>query len=212
MVCREHSSDIHAFHQAFIEREYSCLDDLADPGLILDCGAYAGYSAVYFLSRFPRCRVIAVEPDPANFELLRRNVAPFGDRVRTLRAALWSHEARLKMCEGARGPGSEWGRRVRECAPGEDADLAATDVGALLRESGYSSISVLKVDIEGSEEVVFGSNYESWIGRVENIVVELHGEGCAGAFRRAIAGQPFRITRSGELTVCRRIRDDAPLS
>jgi len=212
VVCRDRSSDAHSFHQVFVEREYSCLDDLAEPGLILDCGAYAGYSAVYFLSRFPRCRVIAVEPDPANYEVLRRNVASFGDRVRAVRAALWSHPAALTIREETRGPGSEWGRRVRECTAGEVADVAATDVVGLLRASGHSSISVLKMDIEGAEKAIFGSGCESWIGRVENIVIELHDREGAEAFHRAIAGRGFEVSRHGELTVCKRIRRDAPLS
>jgi FkbM family methyltransferase len=205
LVCREGSSDFHSFHQIFIQREYSCLDDLADPRLILDCGANAGYSAAYFLSRFPQCRVIAIEPDPDNFALLQRNLAPFGDRVRAIQAGVWSHPTKLKMSEAKYGDGREWARQVRECKEGETDGLPAVDVGALLRESGYSSLSILKVDIEGAEKVVFGSNYESWIGRVENVVIELHGSECAEVFHRAIAGLPFQISRCGELTVCRKV-------
>jgi FkbM family methyltransferase len=207
LVGRDNSSDLHSFHQIFVAREYSCLDDLTDPRLILDCGGYTGYASAYFLSRFPRCRVIAVEADLANFAMLQRNVAPFGDRIRTLRAAVWSHPAALKMSEETNAAGKEWERRVRECRDGEVAEMPATDVGALLRESGCSSISVLKVDIEGAEKVVFGPGSESWIGCVENIVIELHDPECTEVFHRAIAGQPFQVSQCGELTVCRRIRD-----
>jgi hypothetical protein len=56
--------------------------------------------------------------------------------------------------------------------------------------------------------VVFGSNYESWIGRVENLVVELHGPECTQVFERAIEGQPFQKSRCGELTVCKRLPAD----
>ena len=210
LLGRENSSDIHSFHQIFIAREYSCLDDLTDPQFILDCGGYVGYASAYFLSRFPNCRMITVEADLANFGVLQRNLAPFGDRVRTIRAAVWSHPAALKMSEATKAPGREWGRQVRECRDGEAAELPATDVGTLFRESGYSSISVLKVDIEGAEKVVFGPGSESWIDKVENIVIELHGKECAEAFHRAIAGQPFQISQCGELTVCKRLREDRP--
>jgi FkbM family methyltransferase len=205
LLCREGSSDFHSFHQIFIEREYSCLDDVADPQLILDCGANAGFSAAYFLSRFPHCHVIAVEPDADNFALLQKNLAPFGDRVRTIRAGVWSHPTKLKMSETKYGDGREWSRQVRECKEGESDGLPAMDISALLRESEYSSLSILKIDIEAAEKVVFGFNYESWISRVENMVVELHDQECVQAFERAVAGRPFRISRCGELTVCRRI-------
>src|SRR5262245_51635214 len=69
---RRSSSDVEVFHQVFIEREYKCLDDLSDVGLIIDCGANVGYSSAYFLSKHPTSRIIAVEPDPDNFAMLRR--------------------------------------------------------------------------------------------------------------------------------------------
>ena len=142
---------------------------MTDPKLILDCGAYAGYSAAYFLSRFPQCRVIAVEPDPDNFALLQRNLAPFGNRVRSIRAGVWSHQTSLKMSEAKYGDGRERGRQVRKCNEGEANSLPAVDVGTLLQEAGSSILSILKVDIEAAEKVVFGSNYEWWIGRVETL-------------------------------------------
>jgi FkbM family methyltransferase len=205
MLCREGSSDFRSFHQIFIEREYSCLDDAADPQLIIDCGANAGYSAAYFLSRFPRSRVIAVEPDPDNYAFLQRNLAPFGDRVRAIRAGVWSHPTPLKMSEIKYGDGMEWSREVRECKEGEADGLPGVNVGAILQESASSRLSILKVDIEGAEKVVFGSNYESWIDRVENIVIELHDQECRKVFQRAMEGRPFQVSQCGELTVCKRM-------
>jgi hypothetical protein len=75
--CRPNTSDKDAFEQIFIEREYSCLDDLSNVDLVIDCGANVGYSAAYFLTRFPNCKVICVEPDFSNFKLLEKNLAPF---------------------------------------------------------------------------------------------------------------------------------------
>src|SRR4051812_37718019 len=57
---RSGTTDFYVIHQIFVQREYSCFDDLKDPGLILDCGANGGYSSAYFLSRFPGSTVIAV--------------------------------------------------------------------------------------------------------------------------------------------------------
>src|SRR4051812_12644684 len=70
---RHGTSDLMVFDQIFVERQYSCLDHLHDPKLIIDCGANVGYSSAYFLSRFPKCALIAVEPDPGNFSMLAIN-------------------------------------------------------------------------------------------------------------------------------------------
>ena len=94
---RRGSSDLQVFHQIFIQREYRCLDDLDLNGLILDLGANVGYSTAYFLSRFPNCFVVAVEPDPENYEYLVKNVAAYGHRVTTLKAAVWPRSEYLAI-------------------------------------------------------------------------------------------------------------------
>ena len=168
-----------------------------------------GYSSAYFLSRFPRCDVVGIEPDPDNFELLRLNLSPYGNRVRTLRAAVWSHRTKLRLAETRYRDGLEWTRQVEECKLGEDSDLVSVDIGSILDGSGYKKISVLKIDIEGAEAVVFSKNYESWIDRVDNLVIEIHNApsfgDCAGVFGKAVTGRGFSITQYGELTVCKRL-------
>ena len=49
---RTGTSDYAVLRQVFIDREYE-IRDLADPRIIIDCGANVGYASVYFLTRFP---------------------------------------------------------------------------------------------------------------------------------------------------------------
>lgn len=63
LYARDLSSDLEVFEQIFVKKEYWPLNDIADPKVIIDCGAYVGYSAAYFLTRFPHARLIAIEPD-----------------------------------------------------------------------------------------------------------------------------------------------------
>jgi FkbM family methyltransferase len=64
----------------FCRLDYAC--ESARPFVFLDVGANVGISAVYFLSRHPRNSVHCYEPDSANLEYLRANLAPFGTRAR----------------------------------------------------------------------------------------------------------------------------------
>jgi FkbM family methyltransferase len=205
---RPGTSDLNVFHQIFVEREYACLEDLPDVSLIVDCGANVGYSAAYLLSRFPTGHVISIEPDPGNFEVLRANLAPYGGSVTLLRSAVWSHPTGLVLSSMPYRDGLEWTRQVRECQPGEDPDLFAVDLDSVLRRFPGERVSILKMDIEGAEGVVFGSNYQTWIDRVDTIVVELHDDSvfgnCTAAFNAAISGRGFSLSRHGELTVCKR--------
>lgn len=212
LAARSHTSDGQVFYQVFARLEYACADDMADVSLIIDCGANVGYSSAYFLSKFPHAKLIAIEPDPANFKILQRNLEPFGSRVRLIQSGIWSHSCGLVISEEKYGDGREWAIQVRETKPGETPQMTAVDIGTLLRESGQSRISILKIDIERAEAIVFASNFESWIDKVDNLVIELHDEECQRIFFKAIEGQGFEIYHSGELTVCRRRNSALPAS
>ncbi|MCI0360353.1 MAG: FkbM family methyltransferase [Planctomycetaceae bacterium] len=201
---RPGTSDLDVFRQIFLEREYSCLEAARDVQLVIDCGANVGYSSAWFLSRFPSCRVIAVEPDEGNYAQLVRNLAPYGNRARTIRSGVWPRPAGLVFSEVPFRDGREWSVQVREARADETPQMTAVDIASLLADAGYPTISVLKIDIEAAERYVFAENYEAWLDAVENLVIELHDDECRQVFFRAIRGRPFKVSQSGELTVCRR--------
>jgi FkbM family methyltransferase len=201
---RPDSSDLLVFNQIFVEREYRCLDGVKDATFVIDCGANVGYSAAYFLSRFPKAHLIAIEPDGGNFAMLRRNIQVYSERAQALQAGVWSRAAGLIVQRPDAPGGKEWAFRVREASPTETSEIDATDLTTVWRRAGSPEISVLKVDIEGSEDVVFSAREKPWLDSVRNLVIELHNEECAHAFFGAIDGMGFKISRSGELTVCMR--------
>jgi FkbM family methyltransferase len=213
VYCRPGTSDFWVFLQIFVTLEYSCLDarldghfaSLRGPGLIIDCGANVGYASAYFLSRYPSCEVIAIEPDPGNYAALVRNLAPYGARARSVRAGIWSHKTSLKLAPTSFRDGSEWTRQVVECADDDPDALPATSVDDVLRDAGRDRVALLKMDVEGAEGVVFARGYEGWLARTHNLAVELHDDTAFGAcreiFHRALAEAPFALSQSGELTL-----------
>jgi FkbM family methyltransferase len=205
--CRANTSDVDVFREVFVLREYTCLDDVENATLIVDCGANVGYAAAYFLSRFPRAELIAIEPDAGNFDLLVENLTPYTPRVKTLRAGVWSHRTALAIVETPYRDGREWTFQTRPAGPAEDASFDGVDIASVMRESEHDRISILKIDIEGAEVVVFREKYESWLGLVDNIVIELHDDsqfGSASAvFEQAISGYGFVVSHSGGLTCAR---------
>jgi FkbM family methyltransferase len=201
------SSDVDAFHQIFIRREYAPLEPMTDVGLILDCGANVGYASAWFLARFPGCHVVAVEPDADNFAALRQNLAPFGQRVIMLRAGIWSHPTKLAMSHEPFRGGGEWTKQVRECDPDQEAEFDGVTVGSLLESTSYDRISLLKMDVEGAEAEIFRGDV-GWLDKVDAIAIELHDDSTFGKaseiFSAAIREREFDVTRHGELTICRR--------
>ena len=195
---RAGTSDVDVYRQIFVEREYRFLDDMRDVRVVVDCGANVGFSTAYFLSRFPNCRVVAIEPDAGNFDALCKNTRAWGERVRTIAAGIWGRTAGLKVeCDFR--DGREWSRTVREVLPGEEADVPAVDIESLMSRHDINCIDILKVDIEGSEVELFGTESASWIDRVRTLVIELHGPECERAVTTAL-GASFGSSRHGELT------------
>jgi len=132
-------------------------------------------------------------------------LAPYRDRCTLIQAGVWSRSTGLVVSPVREGCGDEWGITVRECVPGEAPMVEAVDLGSLLEGSGEARISILKVDIEGSEREVFASNIDGWIDKFDNLVIELHGEECEIAVRNALKDQDIAYSTSGELTVCKRV-------
>jgi FkbM family methyltransferase len=201
------SSDMTVFQQVFQHEEYGCVRDITPaPELIFDLGANVGYSSAYFLTCFPHARLVAVEPDPANFDLCRKNLAPYGQRARVVCGAVWSKRCRLELSRQF-GDGLEWAIQVRESSgPGAESEVEAWDIPSLLQLVGEDRVGLLKVDVERSELEIFGSGSQSWLPKVRNVCIELHGEDCRQTFFAALRGFEYERGRSGELTTCWNLR------
>ena len=167
-----------------------------------------GFSSAYFLSVFAKARIIAVEPDERNLAICKANLSPYGERVLLLHGAVWSRPATLRLLKGAFRDGREWTTQVEELIEEERSSVRvqAWDVGSLIDMSGGGMVDLLKVDIERAELSVFGESADSWLHRVRNICIELHGKDCEEAFFGALKNFDYELGHSGELTICRNLR------
>jgi FkbM family methyltransferase len=196
VTVRPKTSDLSVFYQILVLDEYRCVSELKRPKLIVDLGANVGYSSAYFLSRFKECSVIAVEPEPSNFAILQKNIAQYGDRATAIQGAVWPNKENLSLLH--RGQGHEWGVTILPSPSGMVRGITMSEIIAL---SGQDRISLLKVDIEGAEDPLF-SEAKEWIHKVDNIVIELHGDRASKTFFSAVEESRFAISTCDELTVC----------
>jgi FkbM family methyltransferase len=199
------SSDMSVFRQIFSQDEYSSLRNLENVSMVLDLGANVGYSSAYFLSCFPNCRVVAAEPDERNAAICRTNLKAYGDRVLFVQGAVWSEPTALCLSKGTFRDGREWATQVLKPLDGSIGEVQAWDVGTLIDMAGSSEVDLLKIDIERAELAVFGDTARTWLHRVRNICIELHGSDCQEAFFNALADFDYELEHSGELTICRNL-------
>jgi FkbM family methyltransferase len=202
--CRPGTSDMWVCWQIFVERMYNCLGDLESVDLIIDCGANTGFSSAWFLSRFPRATLLAVEPDRRNFALLKANLEPYGTRAIAIHGAVWSTRQRLTIADPS---AAAFAIQVRAPAETEAGEIQAYTIPDLLEIAGTDRGGILKLDIEGAEAELF-RDPPSWLAKFDNIAIELHGEACRMVFMDAITHHSFNIAESKELTVCTRKQSD----
>ncbi len=199
------TSDDRVFEQVFGDRQYACMDDTANVKVIMDCGANIGLASLYFLNRFPEAFVVAIEPDGGNFKICKLNLKPYRHRTRLLHSGVWSHQTGLKVLRGLYGDGREWATQVSEIRDGEMPDIMGMDIGSVSKDLSLDRIDILKIDIERSEVEVFSKNYENWLCKVRNLVIELHDKECENVFFRALSNYDYQLTRAGELTICKNL-------
>ncbi len=204
LIVRTRTTDWSVYQQIFEEVEYQCLPGDLSPVVIVDLGANVGYSSAYFLTRYPACSVIAVEPDADNFAAMERNLRAYGARVQTLLAAAWSSPGRLALRTDAFRGGGAWARQVQA---DNDGKIEAIDIDALMQRYRLPKISILKMDIEGAEVEVFKGSLD-WLDRVDVLVAELHDDSSFGPASPTVIPEMhrrgFRSWTHGELIVFRR--------
>jgi len=199
LIIRQNTSDWSVFHSIFILKEFE-LPITVKPKLIIDAGAYTGLSALYFSSKYPQAKIIAIEPENSNFEILKKH-ASNNSNIFPVKAGLWYKNCFLKIINKN---SEKWDFIIKEALASEPYDVKAITIDALLKQSGFTEIDILKIDIEGSEKELFSKNCNTWINKVKIIIIELHDnirDGCSQALYSAINKNQWKEYRKGEKVI-----------
>jgi len=130
---------------------------------IVDAGANIGDESRRFSIHHPNAQILALEIEDANFRCLERNLTK---NIRALRKALWHCDGKL-FIEMDKNPESH---SVCETDTGLTVD--AISIPTILNNEGWENIDILKLDIEGSEKLIFES-CDEWIDNVNVIILEV---------------------------------------
>jgi FkbM family methyltransferase len=161
---RLNKGDLHSIREVWFDEAYRLPFD-APSGALLDLGANIGLTSVWLAKNYSFSRVIAVEPDPNNASLVRRNLEINGINGEALEAAIGPHEGVAKF-EVNRS--SNLGRVSETGVP-----VKMTTVAAILEKSACARFGLVKIDIEGGEQALFDGPTD-WLASVDAIITELH--------------------------------------
>ena len=172
---------------AWIQAEYEAIREAGQTPLIIDAGANIGMTALFFADRFPDALVVAIEPEPANFNELVRHCKD-SPNIRPLHAALASADGTVSIVDPGLG---EWGFRTKE-----GGDTPAYSIETLASEGAPF---IIKVDIEGFEKDIFNPQRVDMFCAVfiEPHDAMLPGEGTLDSFLRSHAALQRDLIISG---------------
>lgn len=73
---RTSTSDSGVFSSIFVDESYPHFSRF-EAKTIIDAGANAGYSSLYFAREYPKAKILAIEPESSNLELLKKKIHTF---------------------------------------------------------------------------------------------------------------------------------------
>lgn len=183
-MIREDSTDAWVFQQIFILRDYRQLEGRSDVRVIIDVGAYVGFSSIYFAELYPHAFIYALEPEESNFQALQRNTRHYPN-IKAIQAALWKEDGFLEVKDVK---GGQWSFIVQEATLSHARRVPAISLQSLMDQYRLPHIDILKIDIEGAEAKVFeGSACHEWLPHVRLLAIELHDHLYPGSDRNFVA-------------------------
>jgi FkbM family methyltransferase len=148
---------------------------------VIDVGAHIGLYTLIAAKRVGSSgKVIAIEPDPDNFKILKKNILLNQlSNVEALECAVYSTKEKLKLFL----PELEQGRTIFNTVMQDRAgtsnnflEVEANTLDNILNENNIQRVNWIKIDVEGAElEVLKGAVDTLSSNKNITLVIEIHG-------------------------------------
>ncbi len=213
IIIRADGSDKHVYNQIFIIEEYKSIVEFMrqfpndkNRWNIIDGGANIGLTSLYFLKNLPNAKVISIEPDKDNYEMIKKNMGinHFSTNGNIVNAGLWSKNT-LLTTERSFRDGEDWSITVKETTNPKNAIQAFSINNIINTHFQDDIIDLLKLDIEGSEKYIFEGNDDEvsrFLSKMRFVVIEIHDEmNCRETIYQQLAKNNFKYFNVGESTI-----------
>jgi FkbM family methyltransferase len=164
IIYRLNRGDLQSIREVWFDEVYQ-LPYSANVTRIVDLGANIGLTTLYFSQRYNLTHLVAVEPNPANASLVRKNCEMNRIRAIVIEAAVGPSDAIAYFSDSVDsnlGAVSAQGREVR-----------MVSMATICSEGDIACIDLLKMDIEGGEQALLTGSL-GWLSHVQNIMAEFH--------------------------------------
>ncbi|MBP9717185.1 MAG: FkbM family methyltransferase [Candidatus Pacebacteria bacterium] len=162
------------YEETFLRQEYNV--QLKVTPYCVDAGANIGIATLFIKWLYPEAHVLAIEPDPATVELLRKNVVRNKlTNVTVFHGAIGDHSGELNLYVHPTKKGSLKMSTYARKGMTVEVQVPAERLSTLLLKAGWTQVDLAKIDIEGAEwQVLHDLTTSGWLTKVQQYVIEYH--------------------------------------
>ena len=185
-----------ALRGVFLEDEYN-MDVLRGISMrrILDLGANVGMASLALKAQFPEAEFVLVEPDPRNISRLKRAVAMNNMNAIVVEAAVAEHSGQ-QLLRFSGNPTCSALDTSQMHEHTHSVEVRCMTVGELLKEASWEWVDLVKLDIEGAEEVVLTRNND-WLSSVHALIMEIHPTCSVESITQNLSRHGLELRRHG---------------
>lgn len=144
---------------------------------IIDLGAHIGLSTLYFKKLFPAANIAAVEPNPAAVALLETNLWQNDMQdVEVIAAAVAPHERPLTLHQDV---DQTWLSTTSVHERAWNSNMTTSPLTHTVKTISLNSlleepVELVKMDIEGMEQVVLSALSPATLQNIKQLIIEFH--------------------------------------
>jgi FkbM family methyltransferase len=143
---------------------------------VIDIGAHIGrYTITSSKQVGKNGKVVAIEADPENFQLLKRNIALNKlTNVMPLNYAVFSERTKIKLYEQSASAKYNSIMLTRAAKTKNYVEVNADTLDSILKLNGVNRVNWIKIDVEGAEFEVLKGSTKSLSGENMYLLIEIH--------------------------------------
>lgn len=170
---------MHTYKECFLDETYlkgfSNNPITNDHPIAIDIGANVGYFSLNFFSKYPKATIIAFEPIPNNFELLKSYKAKFNQlHFNIHNEAVSGKEGELEIFYDKKDSFSTSATLFKHTAEPDSIKVKTTTLAQILKKRDFNKVDLLKLDCEGAEYEILYNAPQEVLNSIKAIAIETH--------------------------------------
>ena len=143
---------------------------------VIDIGAHIGHYTIPSSKQVGNSgKVVAIEADPDNFQLLKRNIALNNlTNVLPLNYAVFSTRTRMKLYEQSASAKYNSLMLARAAKTKNYVEVNADTLDSILKLNGVNRVNWIKIDVEGAEFEVLKGSTKTLSSENVSLLIEIH--------------------------------------